>query len=127
LTLFAYGFRPFFLAAGLCAVLVVPAWLLMRAHGSMPLGSLPPSLWHAHELFYGFVGAACARAARRSWRRTSFSLSGSSRECLRPDYGLRTTCGLLVGSGLLWTAAFAVYLVVYAPILVLARADGKPG
>src|SRR5262249_29995102 len=60
LPLFAYGFRPFFLGAGLAAVLVVPAWLLMLAQGSMPLGELPPQLWHAHELFYGFVGAALA-------------------------------------------------------------------
>jgi uncharacterized protein involved in response to NO len=59
-TLFAYGFRPFFLAAGLSAVLVVPAWLAMIALGTMPLGDLPPQLWHAHELFYGFVGAALA-------------------------------------------------------------------
>jgi uncharacterized protein involved in response to NO len=58
--LFAYGFRPFFLAAGLSAVLTVPAWLLMLGHGSLPLGALPPPLWHAHELFYGFVGAALA-------------------------------------------------------------------
>lgn len=58
--LFAYGFRPFFLAAGLSAVLVVPAWLVMVAQGTLPLGALPPPLWHAHELFYGFVGAALA-------------------------------------------------------------------
>ena len=58
--LFAYGFRPFFLAAGLSAVLVVPAWLVMVTQGTMPLGALPPPLWHAHELFYGFVGAALA-------------------------------------------------------------------
>jgi uncharacterized protein involved in response to NO len=32
----------------------------MVAQGSMPLGELPPQLWHAHELFYGFVGAALA-------------------------------------------------------------------
>jgi len=59
-TLFAYGFRPFFLASGLSAVIVVPAWLLMLSQGSMPLGTLPPQLWHAHELFFGFVGAALA-------------------------------------------------------------------
>jgi len=58
--LFAYGFRPFFLAAGLSAVLAVPAWVAMLALGSMPLGALPPQLWHAHELFYGFVVAALA-------------------------------------------------------------------
>lgn len=58
--LFAYGFRPFFLAAGLSAALAVPAWLAMLALGSMPLGALPPQLWHAHELFYGLVVAALA-------------------------------------------------------------------
>jgi len=58
--LFAYGFRPFFLGAGLSAALAVPAWLLIYAHGSMPLGTLPPHLWHAHEMLYGFVVAALA-------------------------------------------------------------------
>jgi uncharacterized protein involved in response to NO len=33
----------------------------------------------------------------------------------------------LLLSGSLWTAAFTVYLIIYAPILTLARADGKPG
>jgi uncharacterized protein involved in response to NO len=37
------------------------------------------------------------------------------------------TLWTLVASGLLWTAAFAIYLAVYTPILVLPRADGKPG
>lgn len=60
MTLFAYGFRPFFLAAGLSAALVVPVWLVMLTQGSMPLGAMPPQLWHAHELLYGFVGAALA-------------------------------------------------------------------
>ena len=35
--------------------------------------------------------------------------------------------GLLWGSSLAWAAAFAVYVVVYAPILVSPRADGRPG
>ncbi|MCC6766242.1 MAG: NnrS family protein [Deltaproteobacteria bacterium] len=34
---------------------------------------------------------------------------------------------LLVAGGLVWAAAFAVFVWVYAPILVSARADGKPG
>jgi uncharacterized protein involved in response to NO len=33
----------------------------------------------------------------------------------------------LVLAGLLWTAAFALYLFSYAPILASARVDGKPG
>lgn len=34
---------------------------------------------------------------------------------------------LLVVAGLAWAGAFAVFVVLYAPILVSARADGKPG
>jgi uncharacterized protein involved in response to NO len=34
---------------------------------------------------------------------------------------------VILASGLLWTAAFAVYVIVYAPILLLPRADGKQG
>jgi uncharacterized protein involved in response to NO len=30
-------------------------------------------------------------------------------------------------AGVLWTAAFALYLWVYAPILVRPRADARPG
>ena len=30
-------------------------------------------------------------------------------------------------SGCLWSLGFAVYAVVYAPICLLARSDGKPG
>jgi uncharacterized protein involved in response to NO len=33
----------------------------------------------------------------------------------------------LAASGLLWSAAFLLFLVVYAPILVAPRADGRPG
>jgi uncharacterized protein involved in response to NO len=33
----------------------------------------------------------------------------------------------LVVAGLLWSAAFAVYLVSHAPLLVMARVDGRPG
>jgi len=33
----------------------------------------------------------------------------------------------VVLAGALWTAAFALYLVVYVPILVAPRVDGKPG
>jgi uncharacterized protein involved in response to NO len=34
---------------------------------------------------------------------------------------------LLVAGGLAWSAAFAVFVALYAAILVSARADGKPG
>lgn len=58
LPLLGYGFRPFFLGAGVFAALVVPVWLLVLATGTTPLPGLPAALWHGHEMFFGFVVAA---------------------------------------------------------------------
>ena len=55
--LLSYAFRPFFLLAGLCAILVMGAWLMVL-HGS-GLASLNP-LWHAHEMLIGFAMATVA-------------------------------------------------------------------
>jgi uncharacterized protein involved in response to NO len=56
--LFAYGFRPFFFFCGLFALLVMPAWLLIRTGDTSPFSGLPAQLWHAHEMLYGFSVAA---------------------------------------------------------------------
>ncbi len=58
--LFAYGFRPFFWAAGAFALFGLMAWLWVYASGALPLSGQPPQLWHGHEMLYGFVGAAIA-------------------------------------------------------------------
>lgn len=58
--LFDYGFRPFFLLAGLYALLTVPLWLYRFAHASKPFGELPGVYWHSHEMLLGFVVAAIA-------------------------------------------------------------------
>ena len=47
-------FRPLFLAAGLCASAAVVWWPL----GLPPPGGVTPGLWHAHEMLFGFGGAA---------------------------------------------------------------------
>lgn len=57
---FAYGFRPFFLLAGLYAVASIAAWLWLYGNGGWPLPSLPPQQWHGHEMIFGFIGAAVA-------------------------------------------------------------------
>jgi uncharacterized protein involved in response to NO len=53
--LLEYGFRPFFLLAGLYAALAVPTWLLLMT-GAV---ELPTSLlavhWHGHEMVFGFA------------------------------------------------------------------------
>lgn len=58
--LFSYGFRPGFLIAGIAAVLLVPLWAMSFVSGT-PLGSTwPPTLWHGHEMLFGFLGSAVA-------------------------------------------------------------------
>jgi uncharacterized protein involved in response to NO len=58
--LFGYGFRPFFLAAGLAGLLLIPWWAVSLAR-SVPLGtSWPANLWHGHEMLFGFIVAAVA-------------------------------------------------------------------
>lgn len=56
--LFSAGFRPFFLAAGVWAVIAMAVWIAMIA-GFLALPSVfSPVTWHFHELLFGFVGAA---------------------------------------------------------------------
>src|SRR6185312_7643449 len=51
---FCAGFRPFFLLGALWAAIAVPLWLAAYAHGFPVPGALPPMLWHAHEMIYGY-------------------------------------------------------------------------
>jgi uncharacterized protein involved in response to NO len=60
LALFSYGFRPFFLAAGIFAVAAMAAWLWIYTTGRLPMPDWPPQLWHGHEMLYGFIGAPIA-------------------------------------------------------------------
>lgn len=56
----AYGFRPFFLAAGLWAVLAMGLWIAALALG-YPIGdSYGGPAWHAHEMLFGYTTAALA-------------------------------------------------------------------
>ena len=62
--LFGDGFRIFFLAAGvfgLLAAIYWQAWLGVHAFGGMVTEhsfAPPPHLWHAHEMIFGYAGAA---------------------------------------------------------------------
>ncbi len=65
-TFFSYGFRPFFLGAGLYAAFGMAAWLvwigLHAAGGEIKGvdGGFAPYRWHAHEMLFGYAGAAVA-------------------------------------------------------------------
>jgi uncharacterized protein involved in response to NO len=58
--LFSYGFRPFFLLAGLYAALLIPIWLLALTGTPWSARIATGIGWHAHELYFGFVAAAVA-------------------------------------------------------------------
>jgi len=56
----AKGFRPFFLLAGLFALVVIPSWLLVL-DGDLQVGRyLDPIYWHAHEMVFGYSVAVIA-------------------------------------------------------------------
>lgn len=60
LTLFALGFRPFFLFSGLFAILAIALWVPTFA-GWLPLNSYYGQIgWHSHEMIFGYTAAVIA-------------------------------------------------------------------
>jgi len=55
-----YGFRPFFLAAGLWSALALLLWIAVFVTGSTLPSRFDPLTWHIHEMLFGFVMAAIA-------------------------------------------------------------------
>lgn len=58
--LFSAGFRPFFLGGAIWAAIAVPLWLALYRGALVLPTALPPTVWHAHELIYGYGGAIVA-------------------------------------------------------------------
>ncbi len=58
--LLTIGFRPFFLLAAIAAAVLVPAWLTVLLLGARLSSPLPPILWHAHEMLFGYTSAVIA-------------------------------------------------------------------
>jgi uncharacterized protein involved in response to NO len=56
----ALGFRPFFLLAALFATAAAPLWVLIYEGLLDPVSYLPPTIWHAHEMVFGFAIAVVA-------------------------------------------------------------------
>ena len=56
----AFGFRPFFLGAGVWAIGMMGLWLVMLS-GATPLRTaFDPVSWHAHEFLFGYLSAVVA-------------------------------------------------------------------
>ncbi len=55
--LLSAGFRPFFLASGVWAAIAVPLWIALYAGAANLPTLLLPTVWHAHEMVFGFAVA----------------------------------------------------------------------
>jgi uncharacterized protein involved in response to NO len=55
-----YGFRPFFLLAGLSALTGIGIWLVDLFGVLAVRSAFAPIVWHAHEMLFGFAVAAIA-------------------------------------------------------------------
>ena len=61
IALLRLGFRPFFLGAGVYAVLSVAVWMAITLNMVAPeLMGLPAAIWHAHEMLFGYAVAVIA-------------------------------------------------------------------
>lgn len=59
-TLLSYAFRPFFLLGAVFGIVAIALWLAMlHAPGLVPVAR-DAVAWHAHEMLFGFAGAAIA-------------------------------------------------------------------
>ena len=68
--LFALGFRPFFLLAGLAALSLMLLWNGIYKGEIAPANYYPGSYWHAHEMLLGYSSAVIAGfllTAVRNW------------------------------------------------------------
>ncbi|BDU40330.1 asparagine synthetase (glutamine-hydrolyzing) [Vibrio nigripulchritudo ATCC 27043] len=54
------GFRPFFLAGALYAIVAVLVWVYAFQKGQPAALSVPALWWHVHEMFFGFAMAIVA-------------------------------------------------------------------
>lgn len=69
--LWQLGFRPFFLGAGLFSILAMMVWMgIYQFEWSLALLQIDPTLWHAHEMLFGYALAVIAGfllAAVKNW------------------------------------------------------------
>ena len=60
LPLLSAGFRPFFLLSAVWACIGIPLWLAQYGGATQLQTVLPQSVWHAHEMTFGFAAATVA-------------------------------------------------------------------
>jgi len=132
-TLFASGFRPFFIAAAGLSGLAISYWILLFL-GIMPATDLnyyPPLIWHMHEMVYGYTGAVIAGfllTAVSNW--TGFAtLRGWSLAILFSIW-LGARCLPFLGADFIWLVAllnplFFIYLGLAIAIPIIKSGNNR--
>lgn len=119
----AVGFRPFFLGAALFAIAGMASWLAVYRYGAgVPLAGLPPSLWHGHEMVFGYGMAVIAGfllTAARNW--TDRETARGAALALLFGCWLLARGALLFGPPLLPLAAAADLVFMLGLFVALAR------
>lgn len=107
--LWALGFRPFFLLAGIAGTVLVAVWAALFAAGWPATTYYGYIGWHSHEMVFGYAVAAIAGfllTATRNWT------------------GLPTARGpLLAGLALVWLAGRVLPLLPALPAPLVAAVD----
>ena len=110
------GFRPFYLGAASFALLSIPLWVALFLGQWNLTMALPPLLWHAHDMLFGFAIAV---------------ILGFLLTAVKAWTGLATPRGAFLGAlALLWLAArvaavtgpYALYAVLDLALLPLVAA-----
>lgn len=126
--LWSLGFRPFFLAAGVYAVVAMTLWFAVYAFGlDTSFTGLPPTLWHAHEMIYGYTLAVVAGfllTAVSNWTGLP-TLRGMPLALLLGLWLAARICLHLPAPGMVWAALFdtlfAVYLAVGVTVPIVRK------
>jgi len=118
--LFQLGFRPFFLASALFAIISMAIWM---AETTFAIPLLPthtfPTFWHAHDMIYGYALAVIAGfllTAVRNWTGVQ-TAQGRALQWLLLLWGLARLANLISGQWAQMTAIildslFILYLAI---------------
>lgn len=106
----SYGFRPFFMSAGLFAGVAIPVWVLMVTGAENVAFFYPPRDWHVHEMVFGFLPCVI----------TGFLLTAIPNWTERPPVRGLPLILLLT----LWLAGRVVIALPWFPSFVVAMVDG---
>jgi uncharacterized protein involved in response to NO len=103
----SYGFRPFFLMAGLWSAAALLIWIVIFMLGGTLPSRFDPLSWHIHEMLFGFVMATIAGfllTAIANWTSRP-PVSGAPLALLAVLWLLGRVCCLISGFLPAWLAA----------------------